>query len=400
MGTLDLLAGHMKDTALRNSTRILVVASDSQLGILSSPNHAALLPGLRTAPLATDEAIAEELLHDVSLVVVEVDPNDRASMQRIADLRGRHPGLLLVAAIQGANVSLVRTLLREGINDVVSLPFDIDELLQVSLDAVAKGDADTTTAAALAPMVAVVRSLGGCGATSIATHIAADFAVHDSTGRGTVIVDLDLQFGTIADYLGVRPRGSLADLLGVSGRLDEELLRSVTTEAEGGISVLAAPSTILPLESVDTDDLLRVLDLLRKHFGQVVLDLPANWTNWTLSAAAAADVILLVTELSVASLRQAKRRLDLFRSVGIEDSAVKIVVNRVEKRLFRTIGLNDVAETLGHPVLGSIALDAPLVGMAQNQGVLVGSVKRKSRFATDMAAIGALLRNDVLAGRN
>lgn len=400
MGTLDLLAGHMKDTALRNSTRILVVASDSQLGILSSPNHAALLPGLRTAPLATDEAIAEELLHDVSLVVVEVDPNDRASMQRIADLRGRHPGLLLVAAIQGANVSLVRTLLREGINDVVSLPFDIDELLQVSLDAVAKGDADTTTAAALAPMVAVVRSLGGCGATSIATHIAADFAAHDSTGRGTVIVDLDLQFGTIADYLGVRPRGSLADLLGVSGRLDEELLRSVTTEAEGGISVLAAPSTILPLESVDTDDLLRVLDLLRKHFGQVVLDLPANWTNWTLSAAAAADVILLVTELSVASLRQAKRRLDLFRSVGIEDSAVKIVVNRVEKRLFRTIGLNDVAETLGHPVLGSIALDAPLVGMAQNQGVLVGSVKRKSRFATDMTAIGALLRNDVLAGRN
>ncbi|HEY0957655.1 MAG TPA: pilus assembly protein CpaE [Novosphingobium sp.] len=385
---------------MRNSTRILVVASDSQLGILSSPNHAALLPGLRTAPLATDEAIAEELLHDVSLVVVEVDPNDRASMQRIADLRGRHPGLLLVAAIQGANVSLVRTLLREGINDVVSLPFDIDELLQVSLDAVAKGDADTTTAAALAPMVAVVRSLGGCGATSIATHIAADFAAHDSTGRGTVIVDLDLQFGTIADYLGVRPRGSLADLLGVSGRLDEELLRSVTTEAEGGISVLAAPSTILPLESVDTDDLLRVLDLLRKHFGQVVLDLPANWTNWTLSAAAAADVILLVTELSVASLRQAKRRLDLFRSVGIEDSAVKIVVNRVEKRLFRTIGLNDVAETLGHPVLGSIALDAPLVGMAQNQGVLVGSVKRKSRFATDMAAIGALLRNDVLAGRN
>lgn len=400
MGTLDLLAGHMKDTALRNSTRILVVASDSQLEILSSPNHAALLPGLRTAPLVTNEAIAEELLHDVSLVVAEVDPNDRASMQRIADLRGRHPGLLLVAAIKGANVSLVRTLLREGINDVVSLPFDIDELLQVSLDAVAKGDADTTTVAALAPMVAVVRSLGGCGATSIATHIAADFAAHDTTGRGTVIVDLDLQFGTIADYLGVRPRGSLADLFGVSGRLDEELLRSVTTEAEGGISVLAAPSTILPLESVDTDDLLRVLDLLRRHFGQVVLDLPANWTNWTLSAAAAADVILLVTELSVASLRQAKRRLDLFRSVGIEDSAVKIVVNRVEKRLFRTIGLNDVAETLGHPVLGSIALDAPLVGMAQNQGVLVGSVKRKSRFAADMAAIGALLRTDVLAGRN
>jgi pilus assembly protein CpaE len=212
-----------------------------------------------------------------------------------------------------------------------------------------------------------------------------------------VIVDLDLQFGSVADFLGVKPRGNLADLLGVENRLDEELLRSVAGEAEGGLSVIAAPDAIMPLESVDTDDLLRVLTLLRQQYDYVVLDLPANWTNWTLSAALAADAILMVVELSIASLRQARRRLELFRSVGIEDRAVEIVVNRVEKRLFRTIGLDDVARTLGHAVLGNIALDAPTVSTAQNQGTLVGSVRRKSRFVADLTEIGQQLRAGLLA---
>jgi pilus assembly protein CpaE len=398
MGTLDLLAGHLKEAALRNSTRILVAASRENIGALSHADNATLLPGMRVAIVAPGELVTDELIDDASLMIVEVDPNDRASMQRIGLIRDRHPDLLLVAAINGASVSLVRTLVREGIHDIVSLPFDVDELLQVSLDAVAKRDAHASQKVSLAPMVAVVRSIGGCGATSIATHLAADLAAHPSRGRGAIIVDLDLQFGSVADYLGAKPRGDLADLLGVENRLDEELLRSVAADAGSGLSVIAAPDEIMPLESVDTDDLLRLLTLLRQHFDYVVLDLPANWTNWTLSAALAANTIVMVVELSIASLRQAKRRLELFRSVGIDDSAVGIVVNRVEKRLFRTIGLDDVARTLGHAVLGNIALDAPTVSTAQNQGLLVGSVRRKSRFATDVAEIGQLLRERIGGG--
>ena len=400
MGTLDLLTGHAKEAALRNGTQILVAASGNNIDGLSHSTNAALLPALRVAAVEPGDPIPEALLGGVSLLVVEVDPGDRASMQRIGDIRTRHPDLLLVAAMHDASVSLVRTLLREGIHDVVSLPFDVDELVQISLDAVAKRDADVADAVDLAPIVAVVRSIGGCGATSIATHLAADLAAHAKGGQGAVIVDLDLQFGSVADYLGVKARGSIADLLDAHGRLDEELLRSVTADAGEGVSVIAAPDAIMPLESVDTDDLLNVLNLLRQRFGYVVLDLPANWTNWTLSAALGANAIVLVVELSVASLRQAKRRLQLFRTVGIEDGAVEIVVNRVEKRLFRTIGVEDVADTLGQPVLGTVALDAPTVSAAQNQGVLVGDVRRKSRFVTDVAAIGEALRTRHLRGRS
>jgi pilus assembly protein CpaE len=397
MGDLHMPRVSLHDAVLRNSSQILVVASSAYLEAFTNASTDQLLPGLKIAPHASGDEVADALLRHVSLLIIEVEPNDRASIRRIDSIRQRHPDLALVAAINGSSVSLVRTLVRDGINDVVELPFDIPDLLQISLDVLARHKTSSAQPVKLAPMVAVARSIGGCGATSFATHLAGDLAAHDASGNGVIIVDLDLQFGSVADYLGIRARGNIADLLGAHERLDEELVRSVTSQTPGGISVIAAPEVIMPLESVDTDDLLRLLKLLRQQYSYVILDLPANWTNWTLSASLTADVIVLVVELNLGSLRQAKRRLELFRSVGIEDGAIEIVVNRVEKRLFRTIDPGDVSQTLGHSVLGTIALDAPTVSAAQNQGVLVGDVQRKSKFVTDMARIGKLLRDLHLA---
>lgn len=405
MGTYDLLTDHLKEAALRTSSRILVVAASPHVEALNEAAGAEVIPGLRSEALDAGAVVPASLLGDASILVIEVDPQDRASMRRIGAIREAHPQLPVIAAITDASVSLVRTLVREGISDVVSLPFELNELLQISLDAAAKADAEANGTVKLAPLTVVARSLGGCGATSLLTHLAADLAKRDqtgpdATGRGVVVVDLDLQFGNVADYLGVKPRGTLADLLGAGERLDEDLIHSVATEAGGGVSVIAAPEGIMPLESVDTDLLLRLLRLLRQQYAHVLLDLPANWTNWALSAVLSADAIVLVTELTIASLRQAKRQLDLFQSVGIESRAVEIAVNRVEKRLFRTIDLADVAQTLGRPVLGSVTLDAPLVSTAQNQGALVSQMQRKSNFAKDIANLSALLCAGPLAKRS
>jgi pilus assembly protein CpaE len=376
---------------------MIVVASPAHLAILSDTATAEELAGLTLASHAAHEPLPTVLFHNATLAIIEVDPNDRRSLERISEVREQNPDLNLVAAINDASVSLVRTLLREGISDVVALPFDPSEIVQVILDVSARRGEDLSTQTTLAPVTVVARSIGGCGATSLATHLAAELAARDETGRGTLIVDLDIQLGAVADYLGVNQRNTISDLLTGEHRLDEELVRSVATDAGRGLWVIGAPRSIMPLESVDTDVLLRLLTFLRRHYAHVVLDLPANWTNWALSAALTADNVLLVAELSVASLRQAKRRLELFDSVGIDRSRVKVVVNRVERRLFKSINLEDVATTLGHPVLGSLSLDAPAVSTAQNQGVLVGSVQRKSKYLADVAQLATQLQ-DIAAG--
>lgn len=392
MGNLYLPSRRFKDEALRSTSRVSVIASARHVASLSQATLAAPFADLHVEELDCAARVPDAMLKDASLLIIEVDPDNAASMQRLGDLRSRQPDLTLVAAIDGASVSLVRTLVKQGISDIVSLPFDLDEILQVSLDTAAKRQSASSQAQRLAPLISVVRSIGGCGATTIATQLAAELAAHDPNGRGAIVADLDLQYGSVTDFLGVTPRGTLADLLHAEHRLDEELIRSVITQVDDGLAVLSAPEEIMPLESVDADQLLKTIRLLRQEFGHVVLDFPPDWTNWALSAALASDKIVLVVELSVASLRQARRRLDLFRSVGIDSRTIEIVINRVEKRLFKTIDLKDVSDTLNHEVLGSVALEAPLVSTAQNQGQLVSAVRGKSRFCRDVAEIGALLR--------
>jgi len=392
MGTLDLPHDKLKVATGREGAHVLIVASQGQIDAFTETSGESVGKHVNVASLAQDAGIPIGMLDNVGLLIIEVDPNSRASMDRVKTIRDAWPELLIVAAIKDATVSLIRTLVHEGVSDVVALPFDADEVLEISRDTISRRYESKSKSTNDAPLIAVVRSIGGCGATSIATHLAADLGAQDSGGKGAVIVDLDMQFGSIADYLGVSPRGSFLDLVAAGERLDEELLTSVTADLGHGLSAIVAPDVIMPLEEVDTQNLLSVIKLLRRQFEYVILDLPADWTNWALSAVMASDVILMVVELTLPSLRQAKRRLNLFRSVGIENRSIEIVVNRVEKRLFGTISFPDVETTLGHSVLGSIALERPLVSTAQDQNLLVSAVKRNSRFVKDVAKIGELLR--------
>jgi len=90
-------------------------------------------------------------------------------------------------------------------------------------------------------------------------------------------------------------------------------------------------------------------------------------------------------------IAEARRRLDLFESVGIERGKVVVVVNRVEKRLFKSIDLGDVDETLGREVLGSLPLDEKELRSAQTQGVLVHDLNRRNKFSVDLIKLAALV---------
>lgn len=398
MSTEEFKQFSRKEAGVTMCANVLIVASPGHADSIDRSASSDALPGLMIVPCENTDAVPLDQAASASLIVLEIDPHNRRSMERLGELKRALPDLPVVAALPDASVALVRMLVREGVDDVVSLPFKFEELLETAADVLAQKRSRRHGDVRLAPLFAVVRSSGGCGATSIATHLADALSEQDPSGRGVAIIDLDLQFGAVADYMAAAGRGSIADLLAAEERLDEELLRSVARTNAENVSVFAAPEAITPLESVDTDRLLHVLDLIRQHYAYVVLDLPANWTNWSLSALTAANAVLMVVELSVASLRQARRRLDLFASVGIEDKDVQLIVNRVERRLFKSIDIGDASATLGRPVLGSVALEEPLVGTAQDQGLMVHQLNRKSKFQADVRALADTLSARFAAG--
>ncbi len=333
--------------------------------------------------LAADAHVAPEMVANSKIVVMEVVPELAGSIERFTKIRQQFPSLPLVAAVRDANVSLMRMLLKHGVKDVITLPLKIAELIEVLQEVAANLKRDVGVQVKQGQLITVLKSIGGVGATTIVTHLASQLAELESA-KGACLIDFDVQFGNAGSYLGLSNDLSVGDLLAAGSRMDADLIRSVVSKTPNGLAVIPAPANILPFEAIDADQVMRIVELARAEYDYVILDLPSNWTNWTLSLIGQASTAFLVIELSVASLRQAKRQLLLLKEQGLVNSNFHVVANRVEKKLFRSIDLDAASQALGQPVELSMHNDFPLVRAAHDQGVLIQEIRAKSKILHDV----------------
>jgi pilus assembly protein CpaE len=330
------------------------------------------------------EDVDPSVLAGSAAAVIQVTENDEASLARFKKLaEGSVP---LIAAAYDPSLAFVRSLVRIGAHDVVPLPLDPQELV-TALDPIRRMAATQSTRQKAGPqkVVAIIKSEGGVGATALLAQLATRFAAREqSAGRECCLIDLDVQFGDAALQLGLQPVLTFSDLLEAGKRLDGDMLRSVAAQHGSGLRVISAPREIMPLEMMSSDQVLSVLDLATAEFGTVFVDLPANWTNWSLSLLARADVVLMVTELRVSSLHRARRQLDLLSSQDLHNLDLRIIVNRVEKGLFKNVSPADAERVLKRPVAFTITNDHATMNQAIDLGVPLAEVKRKCQLVKDI----------------
>lgn len=387
MGQIDRPFELNHSASLMLRPQICVVASEVAIERLRAMAGNRFPGELRLVPTAAHQPIPEDIIAEAGLLVIEVDPQDPASLRRIAQIRRQRHDLPLIVALHDPGVEAVRALLRLGVGDVVNLPFVVDELVDRIVELLASSSRSDSALIPLAPLVSVIRSTGGSGATTVITHLATALASRFRQSRPACVIDLDIQSGNIGSLIGKKLKFNVMELLEAGGRLDAELLRSVAMDAGHGFDVIAAPDEIMPLELVDANSVLKLINTARRDYASVLVDLPADWTSWALSVLLEATDIIVVTDLSVASLRQAKRKLELFASVGVPADRLRIVVNRFERRMFPTITTGQVRDTLGHEVFATLSSEPALLQNAQDQGLLAGDLNRKSHFAQDIGVM-------------
>ena len=327
---------------------------------------------------------------DAAAAVVQVDPDTPASVKRFQELADAVTTPLIAAAYEPP-LALVRSLVRAGAHDVVPLPLSMDEL-ETSLGPIRAelGKRERAAVAKNAKLVSVIKSVGGVGATALMTQLAVRFAANEKKhGREACLIDLDVQFGDIAFQLGLQPRLTLVDLLEAGKRLDGDLLRATTTEHASGLKVIAAPTDMMPLEGLSADHILQIVDFATREFGTVFVDLPSNWTNWSLSLVARSDLVLLVTELTVAGVNQAKRQLNLLKSQELDNVEVRVVINRYDKAMARSVRPADIREALGRDIAYTVSNDFTVMRAAIDRGVAIDEIKRKTALAKDLDTLDA-----------
>jgi len=340
-------------------------------------------------PIASDAPIDPARLSGAEVAVIEVVPSHPQSIARFETL-AKVTRIPLIAAAYDPQLTLVRSLVRAGAHDVIPLPLEVADL-ETSLAPLRERIASSRAVNPVkrGKVVSVIKSVGGVGATMLATQLAVRVAGRRSAaGRDVALLDLDLQFGDAAFQLGLRPALSLSDLLDAGNRLDGDLLRATTTAHGSGLKVIAAPSAMLPLDAMTSEQVIDIIDHATREYEIIFIDLPSNWSNWSLSLIARSDLVLLVTEINLSSLNRARRQLEMLASQDLGELDVRVVANRHERGLFKTIRSGDVREALGRDISFTIANDHALVRAAIDHGVPIDEIKRKTALGKDLDALG------------
>lgn len=271
-----------------------------------------------------------------------------------------------------------------GIDGVLSMPFSgydlITRVSQVHKDHQQRGESG------ISQTVAVFAPKGGVGKTTIAFNLAVAAA---RVGVRTVLVDGSMQFADVRALLRVPSDApSILDL--PTDRVVESDLAEVLWRDPSGIDILLAPPRIEMAEMVTMRDLEKVLSLLRRLYGAVIVDMSVALDELNLALLDRADTILEIVTYDSTTIHNTIALADTFRVIGYPPTKVNYLVNRADANA--GIDPADLARALGRVPEHHVRSDGAVVVAANNQGVPFVLSNPEAGVAQDVERVaGALL---------
>ena len=184
------------------------------------------------------------------------------------------------------------------------------------------------------------------GKTLISVNMASELA---RQGYRVCLVDYDLQFGDVANYLHIQVERSVKDVLEtMNSRPDVPLQDCLTQYRYGMISfdVVPAPEFLDEAYNISADDCRRLIEKLRLLYDYVIIDTTSMFSVLNL---AMLDLSTIVTFLGVVdfipTIKNMKIGNDTLRTLNYDTNKIRLVLNRSDAKT--RISMEDVEQLLG-----------------------------------------------------
>jgi pilus assembly protein CpaE len=272
------------------------------------------------------------------------------------------------------DVVLYRELVRRGVNDYLITPVGTIDVVRSICGLFSAPDAK-----AVGRIIAVIGAKGGVGASTVAHNVA--WAVARELRLDTVVVDLDLGFGTAGlDYNQDPPQG-IADAVFSPDRIDNAFIDRLLSKCTDHLSLLAAPATLDRVYDFSAEAFDPIVDSLRATVPCIVLDVPHQWSGWTKKTLIGADDILIVAGPDLANLRNTKNLLDLLKAARPNDRRPRYCLNQVGMAKRPEIKSDDFAKALEDEAAAIIPFEPQVFGTAANNGQMIAELSSSHRVA-------------------
>jgi pilus assembly protein CpaE len=329
---------------------------------------------------------------DTRMVLIGPSFSNEASMSQIKALHNQDPSLVLMMVAEEVTAELLRQGMRAGVSDVLETPLDeakIEAAIeQFAHDVLHSQTARKSPAAPVAEeesegrIITITSAKGGSGKTVLATNLA--LLLNRLPETKVCLVDADLQFGDV----------SMVNAAHELHQLDAELLDSLLTEHPSGLKVLAAPLEPAFADDITTAGLMQMLDVLKENYDYIIVDTAAMLDELILSLIEKSDDILMLVDMDLPSVKNAKLALETMRLLKFSTSNVKLVLNRSNAKA--KLENREIEGALKMEIAASIPSDA-MVAASVNEGRPVVESDPKSKVSKGYASVAELIAGKIPA---
>ncbi len=288
------------------------------------------------------------------------------------------PGTVVIAVGQVNDVRLYRDLLASGINDYLLKPLSANQLRDSLTQAQAVFSAPKSSdpdAAKRHISTAVVGTRGGVGASTLATSLAWLFSADHKIP--TALLDLDVHFGTGALALDLEPGRGLTDAIDNPSRIDGLFIERAMIRANDNLAILSAEAPINSPLMTDGAAFVQLEEEFRQAFEMTMIDLPRNMLINFPHLLADVNVVVLATEMTLASARDTIRILSWLKSNAAHAQPL-IIANKVQTGQLE-ISKADFEASIERKIDFSIPYDAKAAANAAKLGQTFADANRSSK---------------------
>jgi pilus assembly protein CpaE len=344
-------------------------------------------------------SLARQVQPDIILVSAE-EPVVRP-LQTIESLANALTETPIIVYSSSEGVNTIRKSMLAGARDYLPRPLNTAKL-QHSVYAVLEAEekrrmrqARQTEGLPVEGTVITVAGLkGGVGKTTISTNLA--IALKKETDQSVALLDSEPNFGDVAvimDIVDVPASQTMTEAAIHSDRLDRNSMLDYLIPHQSGVMIL--PSTTQPQKwrHPSPSQLQKTIGLIAQTHDYVVVDSPAGLSELTVTALEASSLILLVSSLEVASVKDAMLALDLMNSWAFPPEKVKLTINCVNSP--NGAKVEDLKMVLQHDIFWRIPYDPVANACSQvGQPVLLAYPEAKisqsiSELAMTISGLGA-----------
>lgn len=294
----------------------------------------------------------------------------------------------LVIGPQG-NTRLMRLAMKAGARDYLEHPVGQSEFIE----AVESSWKELTNQCAheVGDLIAVVGAKGGSGASFLAANVSHIMAAE--MNLRVALLDLDIQFGSLAQYLDIKSQHGLLGALDMADDLDAIAMDACMAKHSSGLSLLGPLDNELMLtRDIPLERFRQLLDLFKSSYDYAFVDQPRQIDDISAAVYERADLVALVVQQDLANVCDASRlRKILVSQLAIPEDRIMVVVNRYDKA--SPVDLDSIVKSLGvdretvqiipndyRQVAESVNMGAPMIEFARKSPVTASLISLAHRF--------------------